>query len=110
MVFSMLIRCAVVAAVFAAAPAFAQSEDEIIVTAPKRGESVAQDLPMALNAFGAEELRARNVEDLQSLSYAMPNVQLEDIATARGIANFGRSSGRLVRRRLLLWDQCGFDH
>lgn len=71
-----------------APPAFAQDAEEIIVTAPKRGESIAQDLPMALNAFGAEDLRARNVEDLQSLSYAMPNVQLEDIGTARGIANF----------------------
>ncbi len=82
----------VLAAAFAciafAPTAWAQEADEIIVTAPKRGESVAQDLPMALNAFGAEDLRARNVEDLQSLSYAMPNVQLEDIGTARGIANF----------------------
>jgi len=85
---TMLIRCALLFAVLAAAPAYAQDADEIIVTAPKRGESVAQDLPMALNAFSGDALRARNVEDLQSLSYAMPNVQLEDIATARGIANF----------------------
>lgn len=70
----------------AAWPAFAQ--DEIIVTADRRGDSVAQDLPIAMNAFGAEELARRHVEDLQSLSYAMPNVQLEDIGTARGIANF----------------------
>ncbi len=67
--------------------AFAQ-EDEIVVTATKRGEANAQDLPMALNVFGDDDLRARNVEDLQSLSYALPNVQLEDIGTARGIANF----------------------
>lgn len=71
-----------------AAPAYALNEDEIVVTATKRGDAVAQDLPIALNAYGEEELRARNVEDLQSLSYAMPNVQLEDIGTARGIANF----------------------
>lgn len=64
------------------------AEDEIIVTATKRGEAHAQDLPLAMNAFSAEDLRARNVEDLQSLSYAMPNVQLEDIGTARGVANF----------------------
>lgn len=69
-------------------PALAQAQDEIIVTATKRGEARAQDLPIALNAFGEDDLRARNVEDLQSLSYAMPNVQLEDIGTARGIANF----------------------
>lgn len=83
-----LLGCTILALALTAPIAHAQSAEEIIVTAPKRGESVAQDLPMALNAFGAEELRARNVEDLQSLSYAMPNVQLEDIGTARGIANF----------------------
>jgi iron complex outermembrane receptor protein len=76
------------AAALCAAPAWAQESDEIIVTAPKRGEAVAQDLPLAMNAFGEADLQARNVEDLQSLSYAMPNVQLEDIGTARGIANF----------------------
>ncbi len=63
-------------------------QDEIVVTANKRGEARAQDLPLAVNAFGEGDLRARNVEDLQSLSYSMPNVQLEDIGTARGIANF----------------------
>ena len=74
----------------AAAPAGAQSGlgEEIVVTATKRGEARAQDLPTALNAFGERDLAARNVEDLQSLSYVMPNVQLEDIGTARGIANF----------------------
>jgi iron complex outermembrane receptor protein len=72
-----------------AGPVWAQhAEHEIVVTATKRGEARAQDLPMALNAFGEDDLRARNFEDLQSLSYAMPNVQFEDIGTARGIANF----------------------
>src|SRR5690606_2739866 len=47
-----------------------------------------QELPLAMNAYGADELRALNMEDLPSLSYAMPNVQFEDIGTARGIANF----------------------
>lgn len=70
------------------APAWAQDENEIVVTANKRGDARAQDLPMALNAFGERDLRALNAQDLQSLSYVMPNVQLEDIATARGIANF----------------------
>lgn len=79
---------AIVAALVWAPAAFAQTSEEIVVTATKRGDARAQDLPMALNAFGARELQSLNVEDLQSLSYAMPNVQLEDIGTARGIANF----------------------
>jgi iron complex outermembrane receptor protein len=66
----------------------AQDSDEIIVTADKRGDSVAQALPLALTVFDADALADRSVEDLQGLSYTMPNVQLEDIGTARGIANF----------------------
>ncbi len=80
-----LVACAFVASV---SPAFAQVSDEIVVMADKRGNTLAQDLPLALNVFGADDIARRHVEDLQSLSYAMPNVQLEDIATARGIANF----------------------
>ena len=80
-----LVACAFVASV---SPAFAQESDEIVVMADKRGDTRAQDLPIALNVFAADDIAARHVEDLQSLSYAMPNVQLEDIATARGIANF----------------------
>ncbi len=78
----------VAVAALLASPAFAQDSDEIVVTATKRGEARAQDLPITLNAFSADDLRARNVEDLQSLSYAMPNVQFEDVGTARGVANY----------------------
>lgn len=63
--------------------------DEIIVTATKRGygENV-QDVPMAITAFGAAQLDAKFVQDLQGLSYEVPNVQLEDVGTAPGYANF----------------------
>lgn len=79
-----------------AAPGLAQAqgaaealaEDEIIVTATKRGDALAQDIPIAITAFSNEQLEALNFEDLQSLSYVMPNVQLEDVGTARGVANF----------------------
>lgn len=74
---------------FLSLPAAAdETGPEIVVTAAKRDGARAQDLPIAMNVFGAEDLARLNVEDLQSLSYAMPNVQLEDIGTARGIANF----------------------
>jgi len=76
----------------AAAPAFAQSvdaaDDDVIVTALKHGERDVQDVPVAVTAFGEEQLEALNYQDLQSLTYVMPNVQLEDIGTARGVANF----------------------
>lgn len=79
---------------FGAAPASAQTaaatpqEEEIIVTATKRGDARAQDVPIAMNAFSGEQLQALNFENLQSLSYTMPNVQMEDIGTSPGVANF----------------------
>lgn len=76
-------------------PAWAQAQgasealgEEIVITATKRGDALAQDVPIAITAFSGEQLEALNFEDLQSLSYVMPNVQLEDIGTARGVANF----------------------
>lgn len=84
----------VMGGVMAASPALAQSatdalSEEIIVTATKRGDVLAQDVPGAITAFGSEQLEALNFSTLQSLTYTMPNVQLEDIGTAPGVANFG---------------------
>ncbi len=67
----------------------AVTNDEIVVTATKRGDVLAQDVPGALTAFSNEQLEALNFDDLASLTYTMPNVQLEDIGTAPGVANFG---------------------
>jgi iron complex outermembrane receptor protein len=64
------------------------ADDDVVVTALKHGERNVQDVPVAVTAFGEEQLDALNYQDLQSLTYVMPNVQLEDIGTARGIANF----------------------
>ncbi len=73
--------------------AFAQGaveaiDEEIVVTATKRGDAIAQDVPLAITAYSGEQLQALNFQDLQSLSYTMPNVQLEDVGTAKGVANF----------------------
>lgn len=73
--------------------AFAQAvsaieQEEVVVTATKRGLENVQDVPIAVTAFGAETLEALNFHDLTSLSYTVPNVQLEDVGTAAGIANF----------------------
>lgn len=63
--------------------------DEIIVTATKKGygENV-QDVPIAVTAYGEAQLDAKFVQNLQSLSYDVPNVQLEDVGTTPGYANF----------------------
>ena len=47
-----------------------------------------QDVPLSITAFDSEQLEALKVRDLSNLSVRMPNVSLDDVGTARGIANF----------------------
>ena len=47
--------------------------EEIIVTAQKRAESV-QDVPIAVTAFDAEAMTARQIAGFQDLRYTTPNV------------------------------------
>ncbi len=74
--------------------AYAQQEskpllEEVTVTATKRmgGESI-QDAPTAITAYTDSQLDAMYLRDLKAIGYSAPNVQMEDIGTARGIANF----------------------
>jgi iron complex outermembrane receptor protein len=62
--------------------------EEIVVTATKRGPENVQNVPSAISAFGAQQLEALNFRDLQSLSYKMPNVQLDGFTAVPGFANF----------------------
>lgn len=63
--------------------------DEILVTGTKKSGAVnVQDVGGAVTAFGAEQLSQMNFQNLQSLTYSMPNVQLESIGTVAGYANF----------------------
>jgi iron complex outermembrane receptor protein len=92
-------RASILALAVAAAPHLAAAQedsgavgalrDEILVTAQKKaaGEDV-QDVPLAVTAYGAAQLDALKVRTLGNLRYAVPNVQLEDIGTSRGVANF----------------------
>ncbi|WP_439133878.1 TonB-dependent receptor, partial [Pseudomaricurvus sp.] len=61
--------------------------EEIVVTARKRAEN-SQDTPLAITAYGADQLDALKVRDLGSLAVGMPNVAMDDAGTTRGIANF----------------------
>lgn len=64
-------------------------DDEIIVTATKKGQGEnVQDVAIAVTAFGEAQLDAKFVQNLQSLSFDIPNVQLEDVGTTPGYANF----------------------
>lgn len=81
-------------AVSAPSAAFAQGaadalRDEVLVTGTKQAEAEnVQDVPLAVTAYGADQLDALKVRDLQGLSYSMPNVSLDDLGTMKGVANF----------------------
>ncbi|MCF6263008.1 MAG: TonB-dependent receptor [Xanthomonadales bacterium] len=61
--------------------------EEVIVTARKREES-ANEVPLAVTAYGSQQLEALKIRDLKGLSVAMPNVAMDDIGTIRSTANF----------------------
>ena len=61
--------------------------EEVVVTARKREEG-AQEVPLSVSAFSADQLNALKVRDLNGLKVGMPNVSLEDVGTTRGTANF----------------------
>jgi len=76
-----------------ATPAFAAGSasallEEIVITATKKRDDVVQDVPVAMSAFGSDQLEAINFRDVGSLGNTMPNVALDDNGTSKGYANF----------------------
>ena len=73
-------QCLIAAAGAAAVAPLATAQDtarsggleEIVVTAQKRAES-AQDVPIALSVFGAEDLRAANIRRIEEIVLRTPN-------------------------------------
>ncbi len=61
--------------------------EEVIVTARKR-EELAQQTPLSVTAYNDEQIEALKVRKLDDLAVGMPNVALDDIGTAKGLANF----------------------
>ena len=61
--------------------------EEVVVTARKREETVLE-APLSVTALGAGQIEARKLRGLTDLAVSMPNVALDDIGTAKGIANF----------------------
>lgn len=61
--------------------------DTIVVTA-KQEATALDDYAGSAAVFGQNQLAARHVDTLSALSFAAPNVSLDDIGTFRGTANF----------------------
>lgn len=63
--------------------------EEIVTIARKKSDAEAvQEVPLAITAFGAAQLDALFVTNVEDLSYVMPNVQLESVGTFPGVQNF----------------------
>ncbi len=61
----------------------------IVVTATKKADAQdVQSVPLAVTAFGADQLADQHVRTLDNLGFSVPNVQLDDVGTAPGFANF----------------------
>ncbi|MBV1906423.1 MAG: TonB-dependent receptor [Pseudomonadales bacterium] len=86
-IFSLLL-CAQAPGAFAAGATDAIME-EILVYGTKKGTAeVVQDIPAQVVAFGSESLEAQQVINIEDLSFATPNVQLESIGTQVSFAAF----------------------
>lgn len=70
----------------------------IIVTARKRAETTLE-VPESVTAFGQETLDRANIEDIDDVGLAVPNLQLSTRAdgfpnvTVRGLGGFGNTQG-----------------
>jgi iron complex outermembrane receptor protein len=63
--------------------------EEITVTATKRAGGIdVQDAALAVTAYGENQIDAMHLRDLSAIGFVAPSVQLEDIGTTRGTANF----------------------
>jgi iron complex outermembrane receptor protein len=69
--------------------AAATAIEEVVVTATKKEKAEnVQEVPIAVTAFGAQQLEALNFQNLTSLSYSIPNVAMDSIGTTAATANF----------------------
>lgn len=57
----------------AAGGAAAQSIDDTIVVTAQRQEQSLQDVPIAVSAFGGEDLKSRQLESFQDIQFNVPN-------------------------------------
>ena len=78
--------------------------EEIVVTARKREESM-MEVPIAITAFTAEDLEARDLVDLQDLQLYTPSFSFTNMQG--GSARNDRSSNALVFRGLSLSNNVG---
>ncbi len=74
------------------------SLEEVVVTAQKREQSL-QDVPIAITAFGEDDLKRLNASDMSDLQYSTPNLTISTNGKniprvgLRGISDYSRNPG-----------------
>lgn len=76
----------------ASAPTFAQTLEEIVVTAQKRPQSL-QDVPVSINAIGGDKLTEANLTKLEDVTAYVPNLSMSETGIGTQIFIRGIGSG-----------------
>jgi iron complex outermembrane receptor protein len=71
-----------------AAPELKEPEERTIVVSIKNPSANLDSYAGSASEIDVDDLDARNVTDIASLSYVAPNVSLDPIGTFKGVANF----------------------
>ncbi len=81
-----------------ALPAFAQDEDEIIITATKREEKLTE-VPIAVSVIGDADIDQTSIRELSQIDEYVPNLQISNgtdfraVITIRGVGSSSRNIG-----------------
>lgn len=81
-----------------ASPVNALMLEEVVVTAQKRAQSI-QDVPIAISAFGADDLERLNAKDMSDMQFSTPNLTISYNGKTiprigmRGISDYSRNPG-----------------
>lgn len=96
---NLLLSATILSAAIITAPAYAQTADEIIVTATKRTTTL-QDTPVAIDVVGAQQIEQAQILDILDLQSVTPSFrvsQLQNSANStliiRGFGNGGNNLG-----------------
>lgn len=62
---------------------------DIVVTATKKvGGTNVQAAPVAVSAFGEDQIKAMQIKEISQIAFKAPSVSMDDIGTTKGVANF----------------------